>query len=260
MNIKRLPALVLPILFLILVSCSLPTRTPTTPQASPTITPTVTLTTPGGLASQTPPSQSGTSSPNISNTTETPNPTVTPAGSGPSQSLQPGTYDLFLIYTKDTKDDKFDYFESMNITGTFTLAADGSQAGKGEGIYKQGLESLNPAAFTCGLPVTAFVTMDIKGTADANSTPLLFHQNIVVTFQPLIATMIQCTATAVGMTVSMPLSGTTEELNLRAAGFPWNDYQINPVLGLYSALIDGEGIDWKKTGGGELTIAIRRQP
>ncbi len=245
MNGRRLYVFILPLFALILVSCNLPAGNPAATLLAPTKTPT-----------PTPNPQSLTPTPKKGKPAVSPTPSETPVT--PTVTPQAGTYSINLIYSQDTKDTKFEYTESMMITGTFTLANDGSQEGTGAGIYSQGLKSLNPA-FDCGFPVTANVTMDIKGITDKTGSPLLFHQYIVVKFQPLIATEIKCEAIAAKMTISIPLSGTTEVLDQRAATFPWSDYKINPVLGLYSTLMDGEGIDWKKSGGGELTIAIRPQ-
>jgi hypothetical protein len=77
---------------------------------------------------------------------------------------------------------------------------------------------------------------------------------IAITFTSMVSSVISCTSKAAGMGVSIPISGSGDILTQRAASFPWDDYLIEPEMGLYSALIPGEGIDWKKTGGGELTI------
>ncbi len=165
-------------------------------------------------------------------------------------------WSLDLIYDKSTSDQNYVYVESLHGTATFTVSTEGILDGTGSGAYTQGLTSKIPGV-DCGLPLTSATSWKITGTTDEKAGVPVFHMQIAITFQSMLSTVISCSSKAAGMSVSIPISGSGDILTQRAASFPWNDFIIEPEMGLYSALIDGEGIDWKKTGGGELTIRIK---
>ncbi len=233
----------LPVLAIVLTACN----GHGTPTVIPLLGATITPTLPGGQFPDTP----GPTPP-----TDTPVPTATTAP--PTATVQPfaKNWSLDLIYDKTTSDERFEYDESLHGTATFSLDSNGLISGDGSGAYTQGLKSKIPTV-DCGFPLSSPTSFKITGGPQDQNGITLFHMSIAVTFQPRLSTSINCGSKAAGINITIPVTGPGDILTQRAAGFPWNDYLINPVLGLYSELIPGEGIDWKKTGGGELTIRIK---
>ncbi len=190
--------------------------------------------------------------------TETPTPIPTDTSVPPSATppLYARNWSLDFIYDKITSDDRFEYDESLHGTAAFTLDSNDIISGDGSGAYTQGLKSKIPTV-DCGFPLTSPVSFKITGnTAEKDAAPV-FHMQIAVTFQTRLTTEISCGSKAAGINLAIPVSGSGDILTQRSTSFPWNDYLIGPTIGLYSALISGEGIDWKTTGGGELTIRIK---
>jgi hypothetical protein len=222
---------ILPVLALILSACNGHGTATPLPAGVATITPTL----PPGQFPDTPaPTAADTSTPAPTATQPVPTPTYIPFAKN---------WSLDFLYDKTTSDSKFEYDESLHGTATFTIDSNGILSGEGSGAYTQGLKSKN-SALDCGLPLTTPTNWKITGTTAEKNAVAVFHMQIAIKFQSMVATAISCAAA--GMSVSILISGSGDILTTRATSFPWNDYLINPTIGLYSALIDGEGIDWKK--------------
>ncbi len=235
---------ILPVLALMLSACSGSGTATPLPLAAASITPTL----PGGQFPDTP-------APTAADT-NTPAPTVTQPVPTPTYSKFAKNWTLILIYDKAASDERFEYDESLHGNGTFTVDDNDIISGEGSGAYTQGLKSKIPTV-TCGFPLTSATTWKITGTAGEKNAVPVFQMQIAITFQSMLATSIDCGSKAAGINITIPVSGSGDVLTQRAASFPWNNFSINPTMRLYSELLSGEGIDWKKTGGGELTISIK---
>ncbi len=234
----------LPALILILAACT-GTPVPTTPP--PASAPTITATLP----------EPQFPDPPTLPVEDTPTPTPTGISPVPSPTYIPFAKNwlMDLIYDKTTSDARFEYDETLAGKATFTLDDNGIISGQGSGAYTQGLKS-KIAVVDCGFPLTSGTTWKLTGTAGEKDAVPAFHMQVAITFQSMLATSIHCASKAAGIDISIPVSGSGDVLTQRASSFPWNDFIINPTLGLYSVPITGQGIDWKTTGGGELTIRI----
>lgn len=187
--------------------------------------------------------------------TDTPVPTDTSLPPTATPPLYARNWKLNFFYQKATSDDRFEYDESLNGTATFSLDSNDIISGDGSGAYNQGLKSKIPTV-VCGFPLSSPTSFKITGDATEKNAVAVFHMQIAITFQSRLSTDISCGSKAAGINISISVSGSGDILTQRATSFPWNDFYIPPGLGLMSQLISGEGIDWKKTGGGELTIRI----
>lgn len=187
--------------------------------------------------------------------TDTPAPTATQLPPTATPPLYPRNWTLNFFYSKVTSDDKFEYDESLNGTATFSLDSNDIISGTGSGAYNQGLKSKIPTV-VCGFPLSSPTSFKITGNTTENNAVAVFHMQIAITFQPRLSTSISCGSKAAGINISLPVTGSGDILTQRAASFPWNDFYIPPAMGLWSDLMSGEGIDWKTTGGGEVTVRI----
>ncbi len=191
--------------------------------------------------------------------TSEPSATPAPATSAPATPGSLATnWKLKLLYQWHGSDQVFVYSESLTGNATYAVAADGIVTGQGSATYNQGLTTKTPA--DCEVPLGLVASLKVSGQTEQTSTGQFFHLQIVVQFQGIASTTVSCTLKPTGLRIGIPVSGSTDVLNPRAARFPWADFRIPVVLGIYSVPISSEGLDWSKTGTGDLTITILPSP
>lgn len=221
-----------------------PTRTPTrTPTAGLALTP---------ISTAAPILRASSPSP------ETPilpgrTPTTTPVTQEPALT---GSWQLDLFYQKSGADEMWTYTESLNGTARFEVSSDGKLSGQGSGNYTPGAK-LKVPEFSCGSAPGVPITLKVKGKVEQAKAVRVFHMQVTVQFAQGLESEVRCEAPRIGWLIG-PFEAPADYLTQRAARFPWSDFTIDTVLGIFSVPLTGEGLYVKPAGGGDVTIRVKR--